>query len=361
MRSSTARFSLSLSSGISALLLTLFFYSGAHAEDDSSTPAKPIIKEAITNSKVKTAADSDTPVKTKNKSNSAKSAAAQHEKDEQEADDLANKIAKKMAELHKENELKNPPVPAMRRSVPKPVVRTAIATNIDSMQSGHDVHWSYDGEGGPLRWGKIDAANAKCDTGERQSPIDIHDGIRVDLEPIQFDYKPVRFNVVDTGHTIQVNLGAGNYISVLGRKYELTQFHFHKPSEERINGKNYDMVAHLVHKDVDGKLIVISVLIEQGKSNSLIQTVWNNMPLEKNETVQPAGTLDLNQLLPVNRQYYTYMGSLTTPPCTEGVLWMVLKEPIEVTQEQISIFSRLYPMNARPIQNTANRLIKESN
>ena len=139
------------------------------------------------------------------------------------------------------------------------------------------------------------------------------------------------------------------------------QFHFHRPSEERVNGVGYDMVVHLVHKDIDGKLVVLAILIQEGKANSLVQTIWNNMPLEKNETVSPSGTIDMNQLLPVNRQYYTYMGSLTTPPCTEGVLWVVFKEPIELSQDQISIFSRMYPMNARPVQSAAGRLIKESN
>ncbi len=299
---------------------------------------------------------------------SAKAAAAQREKDDLEADALADKIAKKMAELHKENELKKAQIP-LRRPEPKPVYRAPVPAGMphgsnlagDTPSAAHDVHWSYEGEGGPQRWGKIDPANAKCDIGERQSPIDIRGGIRVDLEPVQFDYKPVRFNVIDNGHTIQVNLGAGNFITILGRRYELAQFHFHKPSEERINGRNYDMVAHMVHKDVDGKIVVVAVLIEQGKPNSLIQTVWNNMPLEKNDTVQPSGTLDMNQILPTNRQYFTYMGSLTTPPCTEGVLWVVIKEPIEVSQDQISIFSRMYPMNARPTQNTSGRLIKESN
>jgi len=171
----------------------------------------------------------------------------------------------------------------------------------------------------------------------------------------------VRFNVIDNGHTIQVNVGAGNSITILGRRYDLVQFHFHKPAEERVNGAGFDMVVHLEHKDIDGKMVILAVLIQQGKANALVQTIWNNMPLEKNNTVQPQGMIDLNQILPANRQYYTYMGSMTTPPCTEGVLWVVFKEPIELSQDQIGIFSRMYPMNARPVQSSAGRLIKESN
>ena len=229
------------------------------------------------------------------------------------------------------------------------------------LMSARPIGWSYEGEGGPARWSKIDPANAKCDTGERQSPIDIRDGIHVDLEPIVFNYKPVRFNVSDTGHTIQVNLSAGNSITLMGRRYDLTQFQFHKPSEEHINGRSFAMSVDLVHRDDEGKMAIVSILIEVGKSNPLIQTIWNDLPLEKNSTSQPISLIDINQLLPVSKLYYTYMGSLTTPPCTEGVLWMVLKEPIEVTQEQISIFGRLYSMNARPIQSDSGRLIKESN
>jgi len=121
------------------------------------------------------------------------------------------------------------------------------------------------------------------------------------------------------------------------------------------------MVLHLEHRNGDGKLAIVSLLIERGKANPLIQSVWNNLPLEKNEAVNALNNIDLSQLLPKGREYYTYMGSLTTPPCSEGVLWLVMKETIEMSPEQIGIFARLYPMNARPIQNQAGRLIKESN
>lgn len=159
---------------------------------------------------------------------------------------------------------------------------------------------------------------------------------------------------------MQVNVGPGNYISLLGHNYELVQFHFHKPSEERINGQSFEMVVHLVHKDGDGKLAVVAVLLQRGETQGVIQTVWNNLPLEKNDPVQPLVTMDVSQLLPQQREYYTYMGSLTTPPCTEGVLWIVLKQPVEISSEQLAIFNRLYPMNARPVQRTSGRVIKES-
>ncbi len=341
-----------------ALCAAALFACTLHAAEETE-PTKPITSDGMSG-KIKAMENGEGPIKAKITKTANKPVVAPNPKDELSPDELANRIASKMAELHRENERKAQ-LAAVRRAPVAPAQPHGANLAGDVPVVRRDIRWSYDGEGGPARWGKIDPANAKCETGERQSPIDIREGIRVELEPVVFDYKPVRFNVVDNGHTIQVNLGAGNSISILGRRYDLVQFHFHKPSEERINGIGYDMVVHLVHKDMDGKLVEVALLIQQGKPNSLVQTIWNNMPLEKNETVAPPGTIDLSQLLPVNRQYYTYMGSLTTPPCTEGVLWVVYKEPIELSQEQISIFSRMYPMNARPVQSSAGRLIKESN
>lgn len=224
-----------------------------------------------------------------------------------------------------------------------------------------EVPWSYTGDNGPDRWGQLLPDWKQCAVGTRQSPIDIRDTIRVDQEPIRFDYRASRFSVVDTGHTIQVNVSSGNFIEIMGRRFELQQFHFHRPSEERINGRQYDMVVHLLHKDSDGRLAMIAVLLERGQDQALVQTVWNYLPLERGDAYDAPVSIDLNQLLPKDRAYFTYMGSLTTPPCSEGVLWMVLRQPVQVSSQQISIFSRLYPMNARPLQAAGGRLIKESN
>jgi carbonic anhydrase len=220
-------------------------------------------------------------------------------------------------------------------------------------------HWAYQGPGGPAQWGQLKPEFATCATGTRQSPIDIRDGIKVQLDPVQFDYRPSSFRVIDNGHTVQVDVGPGNAIDVLGKRYELLQFHFHRPSEERVEGRQFDMVAHLVHKAADGRLAVVAVLLEQGRAQPIVQAVWNNLPLDKGEDVAARSSLDLNALLPEDRRYYTYMGSLTTPPCSEGVLWMVMRQPVPVSPEQIGVFARLYPMNARPIQQASGRLIKQ--
>ena len=227
-----------------------------------------------------------------------------------------------------------------------------------AFQHAH-IHWDYEGIGSPENWSRLDPANVACAIGQRQSPIDIRDGIKVDVEPIKFDYRPSTFRIVDNGHTVQVAVGDSS-ISLTGKTYELVQFHFHRPSEEKINGQRFDMVVHLVHKADDGQLAVVAVLLERGSENPFIQTLWNNLPLERNLSVAPpAAIIEPATLLPASRNYYTYMGSLTTPPCTEGVLWLVLKQPVQVSQEQINIFARLYKNNARPTQPTAGRLIKE--
>jgi carbonic anhydrase len=225
----------------------------------------------------------------------------------------------------------------------------------------HGTVWSYEGELGPANWSKINVDWAKCGTGNRQSPIDLRDGIKVNLEQISFDYHPSSFSEVNNGHTIQVTVGGGNFITVGNTVYELQQFHFHRPSEEKINGKGTEMVIHLVHKSAEGKIAIIAVLLERGQPHRLMQTIWDNLPLEKFDTVSPSIVLDPTDALPERREYFTYMGSLTEPPCTEGVLWMVFKQPMQASPAQMALFSRLYPLNARPVQSTAGRLIKESN
>jgi carbonic anhydrase len=238
----------------------------------------------------------------------------------------------------------------------KPAVEHAASAPAPHPQA----HWAYDGEGAPANWARLNPDYAACASGRRQSPIDIRDGIKLGLEAIQFDYKPTQARIVDNGHTLQVNVGEGLALQIMGKRYELLQFHFHRPAEERVNGRAYDMVAHLVHRNDEGQLAVVAVLLEKGGENPLIQTLWNNMPLERDMETSPAGPLDLMQLLPENRSYWIYMGSLTTPPCTEGVLWMVMKQPMQVSAEQVAIFSRLNRNNARPVQPANGRLIKES-
>jgi carbonic anhydrase len=227
--------------------------------------------------------------------------------------------------------------------------------------AAHAPHWDYAGGTGPEAWGGLKPEFALCKTGQRQSPIDIRGGLAVDLDPVQFDYQDSRFAVLDNGHTVQVELPPGNAIEVGGKRFELQQFHFHRPSEESIDGRRFEMSLHLVHKDAQGRLAVVALLFDPGPAHPVLQQVWNNLPLERHAAAPARAPLELSALLPADRRYYTYMGSLTTPPCSEGVQWIVMRQPVTLATEQIEIFSRLYPMNARPVQSAAGRRILQSN
>jgi carbonic anhydrase len=224
-------------------------------------------------------------------------------------------------------------------------------------------HWSYSGSTGPAKWSTLEHDYGSCSLGKDQSPIDIRDGDvrKADLPAIDFEYKPSKLRIIDNGHTIQVNYATGSFITVNGRRYELVQFHFHKPSEEQINDKAYDMVAHLVHRDTEGKLAVVAVLLRSGRANPLIDTVWSHLPQQKNSE-HAVDTVNINvaDLLPESRAYYTFTGSLTTPPCTEGVTWFVLRSPQSVSEAQVARFAAVYPMNARPVQPLNGRVIQAS-
>jgi carbonic anhydrase len=230
-----------------------------------------------------------------------------------------------------------------------------------SFSAQESPHWGYGGTGSPANWSKLDPANATCAAGRTQSPIDIKGSQISALPALQFDYNSAPLNIIDNGHTIQVNYAAGSTLSVGGKTYTLKQFHFHHPSEENVNGHGYDMVAHLVHADAGGNLAVVAVFFTTGKANSSIEQIWKNIPAEKEKAVDVAGTtLNARNLLPADLGYYTFAGSLTTPPCSEGVTWYVLKTAISISPDQLASFAKLYPNNARPIQPTNGRKILET-
>ena len=234
----------------------------------------------------------------------------------------------------------------------------ATATLFCVLRAQADQHWSYEGHGGPTEWGEIDQAFATCSLGKLQSPIAIRGAKAADLPDIKFAYKPSALKLIDNGHTIQVNYAPGSSLDVGGTRYELVQFHFHRPSEEKIDGKSHPMVAHLVHKDADGKLAVVAVLLDRGGANATIDTIWRNLPKEKGRETSVDATVDAATLLPIEHGYYAFQGSLTTPPCSEEVRWLVLKTPVKITSGEITAFSKLYPMNARPTQPLNGRLIE---
>jgi carbonic anhydrase len=221
--------------------------------------------------------------------------------------------------------------------------------------------WDYGTEHGPRHWGELKTEFASCNSGHRQSPIDIEKADKADLPPITFDYKPSSLRIIDNGHTIMVSYDAGSSIRVGDVTYQLKQFHFHRPSEESIHGKTSDMVAHLVHADAEGHLAVVAVLLDHGKENALVRELWNHIPKEKEkEALLDAVKINVADLLPKDRGYYTFEGSLTTPPCTENVTWFVLKQPVPISTGELTQFSQLYPHNARPTQPLYERVVKET-
>jgi carbonic anhydrase len=224
-----------------------------------------------------------------------------------------------------------------------------------SIAGAAEPAWSYSGATGPAKWAALSKEFKECKAGEesKQSPIDIPDAKarKGDLAPLLFNYKPVPLKIIDNGHTVQVNYAPGSFVNIEGKRYELQQLHFHKPAEEKIDGKGHDMDAHLVHKGPDGKLMVIAILIDAGKENKFIKALWDNLPKDKDkERLVDTVKIDAVDLLPTDKGYYTYAGSLTTPPCSEQVTWYVLKSPVQVSADQIARFGKIYPMNARPIQ-----------
>jgi carbonic anhydrase len=247
-----------------------------------------------------------------------------------------------------------------RIRIPAMFLLLSLATSGYAQEHKHS-HWSYDGEEGPSYWGELSPDFAACKIGHRQSPIDIRDAKKADLPAIQFDYKESPLHIIDNGHTVMVNYAAGSSIRVGDKQYILKQFHFHRPSEEKIDGKSHDMVVHLVHADQDGNLAVVAVLLDQGEDNSLVRELWSNLPKEKDkENLLDTIHINVAGLLPSDRGYYTFTGSLTTPPCSENVTWFVLKHPVTVTSGEIERFSKLYRHDARPTQPLYGRVVLES-
>jgi len=228
-------------------------------------------------------------------------------------------------------------------------------------EHGHEKsHWGYSGEAGPGYWGSLKADYAACGAGTQQSPINVQTqrALASSIGNIEFSYKPTPIKVLNNGHTIQVNYNPGNTMTVSGKTYELLQFHFHSPSEHMINDRHSQMEVHLVHKGADGKLAVVGVMMNTGKALQTLAPVWSRLPYELNKVSLNPGTVNAADLLPANTQnYYHYMGSLTTPPCTEGVSWYVMKDAVEVASAQAAKFSNLIGDNARPVQGINRRLI----
>ena len=241
-----------------------------------------------------------------------------------------------------------PPAPARASAPPPEAPRPA-------------PEWSYAGSTGPELWGRLSPEWAVCSEGRRQSPIDLADSIVVDLEPIRFDYRNTRFSVIDTGRQLRVRVGEGMGMEVRGQRYEVETLLFHRPAEVRVGGRAADMAVHFVHRGAQGQVAILVLALERAESaNPVIQSVLNNLPLERGGAYTPAEAIDLAALLPSDPGHYLFMGSLSQPPCTEDVLWVVMRQPLQISAAQLDIFARLYPDNARPVQPANERVVLES-
>ncbi|MEK6531308.1 MAG: carbonic anhydrase [Deltaproteobacteria bacterium] len=239
-----------------------------------------------------------------------------------------------------------------------------IAASFFFVAAGHAVasekgkpHWGYEGDHGPSHWGGMSKDFEACSGGKAQSPIDIAGVEEKDLADIEISYKTSKLNIINNGHTVQVNYDSGSSIKIDGKQYQLVQFHFHDPSEHTVGGKFSPMEVHFVHKDAKGDLAVIGVMINAGKENAAYKDIWANLPQKEGAEQKINATINATDLLPASRVFYRYAGSLTTPPCTEGVDWSVLKSPIEMSEAQIDAFKAIVKGNNRPVQSMHGRKI----
>ena len=219
-------------------------------------------------------------------------------------------------------------------------------------------HWAYTGESGADTWGNISPDYHACSAGMMQAPIDQGDGFQAAGAAFTLNYQPSPLNIIHNGHTVQVNFQPGSSMTVSGKRYELLQVHFHTPSEHAIGGQRMAMEAYFVHKSAEGKLAVLGVMMRVGADNAVLQPVWEHLPASAGPAQDIAGaSVDPAAFFPAERSYFRYMGSLTTPPCSEGVNWFVLKEPVTISQVQLDKFVSAVTANARPLQPVNNRLV----
>jgi carbonic anhydrase len=234
-----------------------------------------------------------------------------------------------------------------------------LTASVAGAQSG--AHWDYYGKTGPLGWGRLDPSYQSCSKGREQSPINIH-GARLNksLQPIEFHYKAGAVTLENNGNTIAVHVGPGSYIIAGGVRYDLQQFEFHHPGETAVDGKLSDMNVELLHKSADGKMAIIEVRLnmDRGSPNAVLAMLWPHLPKTAGTTEKVADMVNPGGFLPADRGYWTYMGSLPVPPCTEGVRWFVYEQDISLSLDQLRYFTILFRLNSRPLQEAHGRRIE---
>jgi carbonic anhydrase len=245
-----------------------------------------------------------------------------------------------------------------RRNVLKALAGLAVCpVCTTSGFAAEGAHWGYEGTAGPAKWGDLDAANKACSIGSQQSPIDIGPTVKSQLPALRLAWGKTADTIVNNGHTIQLNFAEGSTLKLGNATYKLVQVHFHRPSEHLIGDKNFPMEAHFVHRADSGALAVVGVLLTEGKSNPAFGKIVATMPAKEGPAVKADAAINPNALLPAKLSYYRYEGSLTTPPCSEVVEWLLLTTPMQVAATDVAAFAKLYPMNARPAQKDNRRFV----
>lgn len=249
-----------------------------------------------------------------------------------------------------------PPRPA--RGLALAALATAALAGAAPGFAGGDAHWDYEGDEGPSHWGELDPSWHVCSDGRNQSPIDLQDAVDAELPPLALHYTVGGVDEINNGHSIQIDYAPGSWLTLDGHDYALKQFHFHAPSENHISGHEYPLEGHLVHADADGNLAVIAILFEEGAHNQALATAWQDMPRHPHHHHELLTRASAAALLPEDLGYYRFNGSLTTPPCSEGVVWLVMKQPVTVSKAQLDAFVEVmgHPNN-RPLQPINARVV----
>ncbi len=231
-----------------------------------------------------------------------------------------------------------------------------IGCDDDDETKSAAAEWNYESAD---TWGSIGYTDC---SGKVQSPIDIEteNTVKASLSELQTTYINSAWGIIDNGHTIQVNLKQSNKLTLNGTEFNVAQFHFHRESEHKVNGESYDMEMHIVHQDpVTSNLVVIGIFLKEGDANPFLEKIWSLMPTVENKESISTDSINLIDAFPSDKKYYTYTGSLTTPPCSQGIDWIIIKEPMEISSEQIKKFSDIHPDNSRPTQPLNNREVIE--
>lgn len=240
------------------------------------------------------------------------------------------------------------------------IASTMMLLANNNTHTSENAHWGYTGHNTPDKWGSLSEKYRECGAGLNQSPINITHSLHANLPPLFPSYKSGSIDIFDNGHTVQVNMATGSNLVIDDITFELKQFHFHAPSENRIDGKAYPLEGHFVNVDKDGNIAVIGIMFEEGEENKALAKFWDKLPAKEGEVHKLELSNIANELLPKDKHYYRFNGSLTTPPCTEGVRWFVFKEPLSISKEQVAAFHEImHGDNNRPIQPIDARIIIE--